>query len=198
MRLVELLARELDEWPEYDHFQEILCITQDDDMATNLWEYFDPHYYGGAWGYPKDTPVDYLEINELATDHATAIVTRKMWEDERERIKRDMYSGSITTKPQWRGPEDGLPPAGTMVMFRNHECEVVGHHDGVVVCAMDDDYENGCYDGFSARDLRPIDTRTPREKWIEAAAQEWRDGNPIDTMGAIYDTMIAKLPEDWE
>ena len=193
MKLVEILARELDEWPEDKAYGEILCITQDNDMSAASWEFKKPLFENGEWVHPQDIAVDVWDLHSLATDHTTAIVTREMWEAERERIKLDMYSGSITTKPKWRGSEDGLPPIGSQVMFKKNQCEVIGYHNGMVVCAMDDDYENGCYDGFLARDLRPIPT--DREKWIEAAMNYWDHEMPRVSLEHIYDAGLAKLPD---
>lgn len=283
-RLVEILADEMQEWPEDPEYKEILSITQDPDMSAVTWEYRNPVFKHDTWGHPEDIPVDGCELHALATDHATAIVTREQWQAERRRIeagvKSDIgspadpvknfrctvvpvsfepcwdsapvwadrfgmagpasaavwfndekysYMGEETeylfedsgcrgmsdiyhttprpTNQQWTG--EGLPPVGAPVMFESNQCGVIGYHDGLVVCAMDDDYENGCYDGFSARDLKPI--RTPREKWIEAAiaslnmdysvqretgttTQEYVENAVVQ----VYDTMIAKLPEDGE
>jgi len=174
MKLVEILARELGEWPEGFEYM----------RRSGNTIYFCESNGGFTTG---------MKTSENEDGCHGAWVTREMWEAERERIKLDMYSGSITTKPKWRGSEDGLPPIGSQVMFKKNQCEVIGYHNGMVVCAMDDDYENGCYDGFLARDLRPIPT--DREKWIEAAMNYWDHEMPRVSLEHIYDAGLAKLPD---
>jgi hypothetical protein len=65
MKLVELLAKELAEWPEGCRESE-----QDNDGEIR---------FTGGCGIGHDF------FSELATDHATAIVTREMWEAERDK-----------------------------------------------------------------------------------------------------------------
>lgn len=187
MKLVEILARELDEWPDEGGEYDVKFITQTARGCIETWE--DDGllvFQCGEWSIRRSIPVDELvfEQHELATDHATAIVTREMWEAERARLK---------APKEWRGPQDGLPPVGTRVMFRNHECEVVGYHDDTVVCAMGEDYELSCYDGFLVSSLRPI--QSDRDKWIEAALKECTDHISKMQLGKIYDAGLAKLPE---
>ena len=105
------------------------------------------------------------------------------------------------TSPQRNGK--GLPSVGAEV-----ECQmgsgiwrsgkVIGHDDidgnPLAVCRVLDSY----YD-FVASDLRPIDARTPREKWIEAADNAIGHGLSLHgKLGAIYDAGLAKLPEGGE
>ena len=172
MKLVEILARELGEWPE-----DAKAIAQDADACAHPYAATEIEYADGEWSPGVISSTYDVNMAYLATDHATAIVTREMWEAERAKLQAG----------------DGLPPIGAQVMFENHQCEVVGYHDGMVVCAMDDDYENGCYDGFSARDLRPIPT--DREKWIEAAMNYWDHEMPRVSLEHIYDAGLAKLPD---
>lgn len=92
MKLVELLAMELKDWPEAGCEQgPIESMSQDDDLQVS-------HYSGvrqvwndasGDWsgsvgmGY---VPCSRFTLPELATDHATAIVTRADWQAEKARI----------------------------------------------------------------------------------------------------------------
>lgn len=99
-RLVELLTNELQEWPHDPEYNEILCITQDPDGATYTWEYPDPVYgERETWVHPRDLPVEDINIHGIATDHATAIVTREMWEAERARI--------AAPQPDWSKAPEG-------------------------------------------------------------------------------------------
>lgn len=187
MRLVELLAMELIEWPQnaravQNRSRRVHFFNCEFSFTRDVWAGDDASIHR----------IDPACMPRLATDHATAIVTREQWQAERRRIEAaEKHAG------KWNG--EGLPPIGAQVMFENNQCEVIGHHEGVVVCAMDDYYENGCYDGFLATQLRPIDTRTPREKWIDEAMgimkvhESWKH-----VMGNVYDAGLAKLPEDGE
>src|SRR5690554_4541370 len=82
MKLVEILARELAEWPE--GFEEI------QQRGVDL------YFYEACGAYT-------LGISDfsIATDHATAIVTREMWEAERAKL---------ASPAEWDG--EGLPPVG--------------------------------------------------------------------------------------
>jgi hypothetical protein len=176
-KLVDILARELVEWPKRAEY-----TVQDAD--GRCWAGAgNARYVSAAQGWSTHEEFKSFRLPSLATDHATAIVTREQWHAERRRIEvADKHAG------KWTG--EGLPPVGAPVMFESNQCEVIGYHDGLVVCAMDDDYENGCYDGFSARDLKPI--RTPREKWIEAAHAE---GCPTNIAALLFDASLARLPD---
>lgn len=84
MKLVEILARELSEWPDSYPY-----IAQDyEGLEFQIAAYATkPVYSHGEWGTNGELELeDYMypmECNDPATDHATAIVTREMWEAER-------------------------------------------------------------------------------------------------------------------
>lgn len=63
MKLVEILARELSEWP-------VKCKQAEQDRDLEI------RFTGGC-----GTGYDFF--SSMATDHATAIVTREMWEAEK-------------------------------------------------------------------------------------------------------------------
>jgi hypothetical protein len=88
MKLVEILARELSEWPE-DY---VSCIVQDPGAAlyVKYGEDRAPLFSDGQWmNVWCESQVSCLVSLELATDHATAIVTREMWEAGRARVVID-------------------------------------------------------------------------------------------------------------
>lgn len=119
MRLVEILARELKEWPKPDtEYGPIESMSQADDLQVS-------HYAGvrqkwredlGDWdgsvgdGY---VPCSRFKLPELATDHATAIVTRAEWEAEKARIAGKVDGG-------WKRHRGGKCPVkpGTKVDYR--------------------------------------------------------------------------------
>lgn len=113
MKLVEILARELKEWPATT-----ACYAQDDNGKAYPFKSLNisldnNHNWGRLIGgascmdYSDHAPV--VKSTNLAYDYKAAIVTREMWEQERVKMN------------EWNG--DGFPPVGT-------ECEFAseGHH----------------------------------------------------------------------
>ena len=88
MKLVEILAAELAEWPK-----DATCITQDDGGAVNgASDKLPPVLHGNAWGggaFYLDDPdnQDFVMTLTQADDYGTAIVTRAQWQAERDRQK---------------------------------------------------------------------------------------------------------------
>lgn len=86
MKLVELLAKELSEWPESS-----ACITQDSGGFIYGWEHAGAEYRGDSWYSPegKDFGMNDIGIEGLdeAIDHKTSVVTRAQWQAERDRQK---------------------------------------------------------------------------------------------------------------
>lgn len=105
MKLVELLARELKAWPNG------VTITQDYDGDVGLYSISNPDATEGSavWRFPGH--IRNLEhLSKIATDHATAIVTREMWESERARIAEPAKKASKDGWIRHRGgkcPVDG-------------------------------------------------------------------------------------------
>lgn len=87
MKLVELLARELDVWPEGYSY-----VAQDGEWLDCQIAAYEvkPTHSENEWGVAGDPDFKYtypdIDDAELATDHATAIITRADWQAERERI----------------------------------------------------------------------------------------------------------------
>lgn len=104
MKLVEILAKELKEWPEG-----AACVAQD--RSGEVWPFMDTdieiYKDDGQWGggicprHGWDS-----EVSQLATDHSTAIVTREMWEQERAKGNAE--------PAEWNG--QGMPPVGAVVV----------------------------------------------------------------------------------
>jgi len=96
MKLLQLLAKELREWPEADCEQgPIESMSQAGDMQVS-------HYSGVRQVWREDVhdwsghdyvPCSRFTLPELATDHATAIVTRADWEAEKARIAGKVDGG---------------------------------------------------------------------------------------------------------
>lgn len=86
MNLVELLAKELKEWPENAKY-----ITQeDDDGSVTLWYRAKPKYKSDEWVLDRalDATRDYaylLHGIDTAEDNKKSIVTQDKWQAEREK-----------------------------------------------------------------------------------------------------------------
>ena len=103
MKLVEILAKELEEWPEG-----AACVAQDGDATVWPFNKTDiERFRNGQWGIGLCVNPGWdSEVSQLATDHATAIVTREMWEAERAKNNNDPV--------EWGG--NGMPPVGCKVV----------------------------------------------------------------------------------
>lgn len=107
MKLVQLLAKELKEWPEGAKY-----ITQeDDDGSVTLWYRAKPKYKSGEWVLDRDLDDsrDYAYILhgiDTASDNKTSIVTQDQWQAEREKMN----------KPKWIRHRGGLNPIDNDVL----------------------------------------------------------------------------------
>lgn len=162
MKLVELLARELVEWPETTR-----CYAQDSCGTAYPYVGGNPTYRMSVWfaEYSRECHVDMKDpagvlYLELATDYDTAIVTREMWETERMKsapwfasepacchcIEMDVEFPTVSIgvgsacSPEWDG--SGLPPVGAVCLGliecggEWQECEIVSHHKGSAVAVF--------------------------------------------------------------
>lgn len=84
MKLVEILARELSEWPDC-----VVSMSQDSDLQVSHYESTDQvgstRY--GRWDNSGYIPCSRFTVSGLATDYATSIVTREMWEAEKCKLR---------------------------------------------------------------------------------------------------------------
>jgi|SRR5690554_298946 len=103
-KLVEILARELEEWPD-----DVTWIAQDN--------YYGPRLCGFVNEKPmfKDingspTPVSRYgnrwtcQVNELAEDYTSAIATREMWEQERNKLIESKQGMMEKIYEEWKHP----------------------------------------------------------------------------------------------
>lgn len=130
----------------------------------------------------------------------------KVW-DEREEpgswvpaTMSGLYMDSLIPRPaEWRGPEDGLPPAGTVceALLRGEwvKCTIVAHvqSDGVTEaiyqCASDWDW--------SSTSFRPLKSDKDRAVDAAVAATILKDGPRIRAaLSDIYDAGLLRLPEE--
>jgi|SRR5690554_1318841 len=127
MKLVEILARELDGWPEF-----VTCYAQDGCKDCFGWPTDMLYYENGIW-HPRKIVLgttSFKLVSSLAEDHDTAIVTKDVWQAERDKL---IASG--TKEEQW------TPQIGDIVEYQNHDsidyawdkpevCEVISVHEG--------------------------------------------------------------------
>lgn len=112
------------------------------------------------------------------------------------------------SQTQWRGPEDGLPPVGTVCEAKYaeewHRCTVVAHlkdHRGMTdaVFQAEDDWD------FHQRPemFRPL--KSDKERAVEAAMGNWCRGEIVNTLEYrarkefvenLYDAGLLRLPEE--
>lgn len=82
MKLVEILAKELVEWPDHAY-----VAVQDDDSDHTIWflqsDHRDLSFMSGGWECESLFNILINCPSQLAHDHATAIVTRADWEKEK-------------------------------------------------------------------------------------------------------------------
>lgn len=112
MKLVEILARELSEWPEDVH----VFVQDKDGYGMQVWAMRGPvenlKFKEGEWMpgdevWPKHESSFVADV--LASDHATAIVTRAQWQAEKKRI-------AISNKEGWIRHRGGSQPVGDDVI----------------------------------------------------------------------------------
>lgn len=127
MKLVEILARELDEWGEG-----VACYTQDIDTFCVAWPTTKVYCTEGFWN-PLEVllePPVFDRLPRLAEDHTTVIVTKDMWQTERDKLL-----SSTAKEDQW------TPQVGDIVEYQNRDsidyawdkpevCEVISIHEG--------------------------------------------------------------------
>lgn len=110
MKLVEILAKELGEWPEgvthavQDHkkpYKRKVWLCTGDMVNTT---HSEKEWMLGSGVFPKSCS---FIADELATDHATAIVTREMWQAERDKaasyVSVDEAKAYLNASVTWVG-----------------------------------------------------------------------------------------------
>lgn len=121
MKLVQLLAKELKEWPE--HGGPVVAVVQDPDRMAYVrahGDYDEFAFSQGEWIGVWHNQETARPLSQLATDHATAIVTRADWEAEKARIAGKVDGG-------WKRHRGGKCPveAGVLVDIRCRDGKVL-------------------------------------------------------------------------
>ena len=176
MKLLQILARDLSEWPVGDCGCD--SITQEGSGELNATEEGKkPLFLAGAkhWTAKASSFIfgegQIIVSAQLANDYATAIVTREQWEAERQR-------GTA-----WRWTEDGLPQIGAKALTKYGEAKVIAiSRTGENVCIEWDDGEIGV---MMTSGLRQI--QTERELAIDAIRTFSGDKVTKEMAGLMYD-----------
>lgn len=104
MKLVELLAKELSEWPDSAY-----AYAQDSDAKVYAWT-GTPKFDGGDWLVTDDADIDQgpskVLYFELAQDYETAVINEKQWQAERDRHKGG----------EWKRHRGGKQPVANEVL----------------------------------------------------------------------------------
>ena len=186
-KLVDILARELKEWPmAFGSVYRTEAIAQDLDGGLVRLDHLkqpSPIQFDGE-DWCRNCWTGYANCMELSEDYSTAIVTRAEWQAAVDALKAkkakseslvDDYVESQAERyaKEWDGV--GLPPVGTVCEIKLHAAwtpvEVIAHYANQAVigwnCPEGENVELRC-----VGDLRPI--RTPkqiaaeeREKFID-------------------------------
>ena len=218
MKLVEILARELDEWPEADsEYGQIESMSQASDYQVS-------HYAGVRQKWREDlddwdgsvgdgyVPCSRFTTGQLATDHATAIVTKTDWEAERAKLKAPNANVGVWIRRRGgKCPVDG----DTVVDIRCRNGRV---HEGEPAFQFIWKHSNDIGDAMAYRIHKPAEQQVidPSNKQepdpqddTKAAAQaainplEWRDRiRELDTHRAevesTYQRQISEITQERE
>lgn len=173
MKLVEILAREMDKWPS-----RVVAITQDG-----------VGFVTGSSGLIEKT---IMTSGVLSDDWSTAIVTREMWEAERAKL---------ASTAEWDG--EGLPPVGSVCEGKECgewvKVEIIAHYEGRAVCMLPSKERVAIADPGS---LRPITTpeQVAAENREEGIMEMMRkSGKRLSfrkICEALYDAGYRKQEED--
>ena len=175
MKLIELLARELKEWPEGGEH-----VVQDDDCDVKFGAGDDPTFDGTMW--MRSTEIyrgQWIDV-ELADDYDTAIVTREQWENATnqpfEPIPGTTSTPTLETMlTEWRDFEARAQAAQAEAdaLF-----EHAGQCHGEIVVRLAEL-------GWGAPRGKPVVTLDDNDGWIE-----WGGGAIPNTNGVKVDIRI--------
>ena len=182
MKLVDILARELKEWPEGQK------IAEQSKVDNEI--YFEPKAFGDFY------------VPERADDYMGALVTRSQWQEARDALLK-------ADSKEWNG--EGLPPVGTVCEFRIPEefegvspwrpelrqgsrVEIIYRYDTGVseVAAFKFDVAVGCLvEQASAGCFRPI--RTPEQIAAEERENDIAEAMKVMAVSGVHTSAEACL-----
>lgn len=124
MKLVQLLAKELKEWPEIDEFSDpILFITQDSSGTIFSWnDNGELKFVDGQWYMQGTIPFDEVifDGSETCSDCSSAIVREDQWQAESEKMN----------EPKWIRHRGGwMPVGGATIVEVRLRCGDIQKHE---------------------------------------------------------------------
>ena len=172
MKLVEILARELKEWPD-----KAVAITQD--ACGEVWPLSklddSVEFMGSRWLSNHCFMIvgDIIPGAQVASDHATAIVTRAKWQEAKDRLEGKTVKKPNANKDGWVRHRGGKCPveAGTLVDIRLRNGDIKIGVEAITGWADDWSHTNSGYDTMAYR------IHTPSEQ--PATVEESSPAEPV-------------------
>lgn len=173
MKLADLLARELESWPDCAKY-----ITQDSD--GEVWPCTDPlgdlQYCGSQWTSTNGFKIgrNIIPVCQLSSDHSTAIITLEMWQSARDKLKGETKVPKAN-KDGWIRHRGGRCPVaeGTIIDVRYRDGVV--HESVEALLSSDCEQDNWIHEKDKNSDLAFCDIMAYR---IHAPEQ----ADPVDKM----------------
>lgn len=186
MKLVQLLAKELKEWPEG-----ISCMIQDGSGKICTCRNGFPDPYDGDWTVcgPKSmcTPVYWANIgynkHELAIDQASAIITKEQWQAEREKMN----------KPKWIRHRGGNQPvdSGITVEYRMRDSGVSSRPE--LASDLRWDHRGSGGDIMAYRVIEEAKDQEIEEVKVADVKLEMMQGDSWVTIGRVSPDFVASV-----
>ena len=166
MKLVQLLAKELKEWPDVDECSDPICfITQDASGVIFSWnDNGELKFVDGQWYMQGTIPFDEVifDGSETCSDCSSAIVREEQWQAEREKMN----------KPKWiRHRGSWMPVGAATIVEVRLRCGDIQKHEACEFLWRHKD----CYSAVNIMAYRVIE---------EAKDQEIEEVENIDTAKA--------------
>lgn len=193
MKLVEILARELEKWPEDggpvasivqdpDGFAYVRCNDDSDEFSFSQGEWI------GVWSNPKTRK---LHI-DLSEDHATAIVTREMWQAERERIAKPAKKANAEGWIRHRGGKCPVE-AGFSVEYRMRDGEIMTQPAG----SLEWDHFGECGDIMAYRIHKPEEQPETVSEEVMQAGIDAADAGKLTPIADVKARFTTGGPLQW-
>jgi len=188
MKLVEILARDLSEWPK-----NFVAITQDDGCAIYGWISEGAEFRDGGWYSPEDDDCGMTDLDisdpEQASDYKKSIVTRDQWQAERDRQKGG----------EWKRHRGGWMPVGLAGKVEvKLRCGDIQQADSHQFAWRHDDCDHAAnimqYRIISQPQAEEVDVRL----FNHEVSMDSQQGEIIHGPVKMGDTVIAPAHPKWE
>lgn len=181
MKLLDILARELEIWPEGAY---ALCQDSDSYVGSNGIDEPPPVFIDEAW---NGSACVYFTPHVLAEDHSTAIITREMWEQARAKLQEQPKVKA--NRDGWIRHRGGKCPVAddALVEFRMRDGLINEMHAGGMDWSHDGDHGDVmAYKIVGAVDEHMQDADEGRTTPIEEVKAKWQEWSGIPQTGDTY------------